>query len=357
VDHELRPIQQRNLEEVLKVRVIDRTQLILDIFAQRAKSHEGKLQVELAQSSYLLPRLTGQGVALSRLGGGIGTKGPGETKLEYDRRRLRDRMAVIKQELEALKRTRRLHRQDRESVPLPIVSLVGYTNAGKSALLNALTREKALVEDKLFATLDLATRKLVLPPALEVLLTDTVGFIRRLPHSLVAAFRGTLEEVVSADLLVLVVDISHPDWQAQIQTVRNVLKELGAENKPTVLAGNKIDLVKPMARRRLAHELPGGIQISALSGEGLDKLRAAMAAGLAKAWETVTLRLPYDRADVRVWVMRRGRILKESYGPQMITLKVQLPASVAGKIREFRQQNRPLIKPPSQKLPRLRVSP
>ncbi len=341
VDHELRPIQQRNLERSLDLRVIDRTQLILDIFARRARSHEGQLQVELAQLSYLLPRLTGKGIELSRIGGStgarspIGTRGPGETKLEYDRRRVRDRISVLKRQLETLRRTRSLHRQDREAVPLPLVSLVGYTNAGKSALLNALTGERMLVEDKLFATLDLATRRWVLPPALEVLLTDTVGFIRRLPHHLVAAFRGTLEEVVNADVLVHVVDASAPGWEEQAATVRQVLEELDAGGKPVVLAFNKIDLLKRSRRVRLAHLAPQPVLVSARTGEGLDALRAAVADRISGAWERLTVRLPYDRADLRALVLRRGRVLRESYGQKGISLRVLVPPKLAGQLRGY----------------------
>lgn len=341
VDHELRPIQQRNLEHTLDLRVIDRTQLILDIFARRARTHEGQLQVELAQLSYLLPRLTGKGIELSRIGGStgarspIGTRGPGETKLEYDRRRVRDRISVLKRQLETLRRTRSLHRQDREAVPLPLVSLVGYTNAGKSALLNALTGDRTLVEDKLFATLDLATRRWVLPPALEVLLTDTVGFIRRLPHHLVAAFRGTLEEVVNADVLVHVVDASAPGWEDQAATVRQVLEELDAGGKPVVLAFNKIDLLKRSRRVRFTHLAPRPVLVSARTGEGLDDLRAAVADRVSGAWERLTVRLPYDRADLRSLVLRRGRVLSERYGQKGVTLRVLAPPKLAGQLREY----------------------
>jgi GTP-binding protein HflX len=337
VDHELRPIQQRNLEEVLHVRVIDRTQLILDIFAQRAHSHEGKLQVELAQLSYLLPRLIGQGVMLSRLGGGIGTKGPGESKLEYDRRRVRERISHLKQQIETQKRTRALQRKDREGVPLPLVSLVGYTNAGKSALLTALTRAEVLVADKLFATLDSTTRKLVLPPSLEVLLTDTVGFIRRLPHYLVAAFRSTLDEVLSADVLLHVVDAAHSEWEAQMKVVAQVLEELGAAGKPVILVLNKMDQVRPMRRRRLSHQFPEGVQISALTREGLDALRSVLAERLTQAWPLCTFQIPYERADVRSLLVRRGRVLKETYGQKQITLKIQVPPQVAGQFKDFRK--------------------
>ncbi len=337
VDHELRPIQQRNLEELLQVKVIDRTQLILDIFAQRAQSHEGKLQVELAQLSYLLPRLTGQGVMLSRLGGGIGSKGPGESKLEYDRRRVRERIVGLKAQIETVKRTRALQRKDRAGVPLPLVSLVGYTNAGKSALLTALTRMETLVEDKLFATLDLTTRKLILPPSLEVLLTDTVGFIRRLPHYLVAAFRSTLDEVVSADVLLHVVDASHPGWEGQISTVDAVLKELEAQDKLTLLVLNKMDQVSPMLRRRFSHQFPEAIQISAKTGDGLDRLKTVLTERLTQGWPLSTFEIPYERSDVRVLLMRRGRLVKETFGQKQMILKVQVSPKVAGQFKEFRK--------------------
>ncbi|NTV53429.1 MAG: GTPase HflX, partial [Candidatus Firestonebacteria bacterium] len=339
VDHELRPIQQRNLEEALQIKVIDRTQLILDIFAQRAHSHEGKLQVELAQLSYLLPRLIGQGSMLSRLGGGIGTKGPGESKLEYDRRRVRQRITHLKQQIETLKRTRALQRKDRQGVPLPLVSLVGYTNAGKSALLTALTRTPTLVADKLFATLDSTTRKFILPPSLEVLLTDTVGFIRRLPHYLVAAFRSTLDEVLSADVLLHVVDAAHGEWEAQMRVVEQVLQELGAEGKPVILVLNKMDLVRPMRRRRLAHQFPEGVQISALSGDGLDVLRTALAERLTRAWPLYTFQVPYERSEVRSLLVRRGRLLKETYGQKQVTLKIQVPPQIAGQFKTFRKNS------------------
>lgn len=334
VDHELKPIQQRNLEEAVGVRVVDRTQLILDIFAQRAKTHEGKLQVELAQLYYLLPRLTGTSDWLSRLGGGIGTKGPGETKLEQDRRQLRRRISVLKEQLEHVRQTRGLHRQDRESVPLPLVSLVGYTNAGKSALLTALTRQPALVADKLFATLDSSTRQMILPPSQEVLLTDTVGFIRRLPHHLVAAFRGTLEEVLSADLLLHVADASLPDWKSQTATVEQVLAELEAREKPCLLVLNKIDCLGQTVRRRLRNQFPKAVQVSALTGEGLAGLRSAVQAEISRDWKTVRLRLGYEQAALRNFLLRRGRLLKEVFAPKGVILHLRLPEKIVGQVEK-----------------------
>jgi GTP-binding protein HflX len=340
VDHDLRPGQQRNLEDLLGVRVIDRTQLILDIFAQRAKTFEGKLQVEWAQLSYFLPRLAGKGRVLSRLGGGIGTRGPGETKLEQDRRRLRMRMAAIARQMEALKNTRRQHRRERHAIPLPWISLVGYTNVGKSALLRALTHQSVLVEDKLFATLDLTTRKLILPPEQEVILTDTVGFIRKLPHHLVAAFRGTLEEVVSVDLLLLVADAAHPEWEAQIRVVEQVLAELHAADKSKVLVFNKVDQISIAKRRRLRHQYAEAALVSALTGEGLEDLKTRLASVLSRDWHRLTLRIPYTDAHIRPLIRRRGRIVHEVYRANNMVLTADLPSKVVGLIEEWRKKQK-----------------
>lgn len=271
VDADLSPGQQTNLEKQVGVKVVDRTGLILDIFAQRAHTHEGKLQVELAQLRYLLPRLSGMALDLSRLGGGIGTRGPGETKLEVDRRRIWHRIAQMEREIKELQRHRAGLRRSRAH--LPLFALVGYTNAGKSTLLNTLTKSQVLAEDKLFATLDPTTRRLVLPNRDVVLLTDTVGFIQHLPHTLVAAFRATLEEVVEADVLIHVVDGSHPQVEQQVQTVFEVLDELGAANKPMITAINKRDLITgPTLIRSLPSAMPPPVLISALQGTGLDEL-------------------------------------------------------------------------------------
>ncbi|WP_333871485.1 GTPase HflX [Desulforamulus putei] len=270
IDRELSPAQARNLEEKTSVKVIDRTQLILDIFARRAQTKEGKLQVELAQLKYLLPRLTGQGTQLSRLGGGIGTRGPGETKLETDRRRIRKRISDLEKELREVQQHRALLRKDRRDEPLPLVSLVGYTNAGKSTLLRTLTGADVLVEDKLFATLDPTTRRVRLPNNDNILLTDTVGFIQNLPHHLVAAFRATLEEVREADLLLHVVDVSHPNCEGQINAVESILESLQCLDKPIIMVFNKIDLIQDQ------HEIPFAaypkVNISALSGLGIKQL-------------------------------------------------------------------------------------
>ena len=285
---ELAPRQQRNLEEALNVKVIDRTALILDIFARRAQTREGQLQVELAQHQYLLPRLAGQWSHLERLGGGIGTRGPGESQLETDRRLIRKRIQRLEGLIEAVRRHRALYRQKRRQSRIPVVALVGYTNAGKSTLLNALSRADVLVEDKLFSTLDPVTRRLTLPDGKQVLLTDTVGFIHKLPPSIVAAFRATLEELTEADLLVHVVDITHHDAAEQFQTVEQILGELNLDNKPQLAVLNKMDLVagsqEEMNELALTKPLKPPddttVVISALKGWGLDKLLAKIATHL-----------------------------------------------------------------------------
>lgn len=279
-DHELSPAQERNLEDELGLKVIDRTELILDIFAQHAKSREGKLQVELAQSTFQLTRLSGRGVQMSRLGGGIGTRGPGETKLESDRRRIRQRISELKAEIEKISRERSLKREKRRGSQIPVAAIVGYTNAGKSTLLNALTHAGVLVENKLFATLDPTTRRLYLPSGQTILVTDTVGFIKKLPHQLVAAFRATLEEVNEADLLLHVVDASKPRFEEQIAAVYRVLEELGSIAKPMITVFNKIDQAEKKLVKQALKKYQPASALSALTGEGLDKLLATIAARL-----------------------------------------------------------------------------
>ena len=276
-DNDLTGSQQRNLEVAFGRKVIDRTGLILDIFAQRARSKEGKLQVELAQLKYLLPRLTGHGTDLSRLGGGIGTRGPGETQLEVDRRRIRRRIVKIEQELEKVRRHRALLRRHRQKQALSTAALVGYTNAGKSSLLNALTHAELPVADKLFATLDPTLRKVVLPGGRAVLLSDTVGFIRKLPHQLVAAFKASLEEVQVSDLLVHVIDISHPRWQSQEQGVIAVLEELGVAAKPLINVYNKVDKLPHLEAVAFLSRRPRSVVTSAKTGAGLTELKTAIA--------------------------------------------------------------------------------
>ncbi len=333
-DDELSPAQQRNLEQQLGTKVLDRTALILDIFAQRARTHEGKLQVELAQLKYNLPRLGGQGLVLSRLGGGIGTRGPGETKLEVDRRRIRDRIADIEREIKLFRRHRELHRQRRQAARVPGVALVGYTNAGKSTLLNALTAAGVLAEDKLFATLDPTTRKITLPGGQEALLTDTVGFIQKLPHQLVAAFRATLEETVQADLLLHVIDASHPRHQEQSDAVFRVLGELGAADKPVIPVYNKIDrLDNPHLRERLLRN-PDSVAISALTGEGIADLLDRIRAFLRRRSVDAVLLVPYSDSGVLARLYDLGAVDNTEYTDGGIRVSIALPP---GDIAVFQQ--------------------
>jgi len=304
VDDDLDPGQQRRLEDELKLRVVDRTQLILDIFAQHAVSAEGKLQVELAQLEYNLPRMRGLWHHLERLGGGIGTRGPGETQLETDRRLARRRVGQLKRRLQELERRRQTQRKARRRAETPIVALAGYTNTGKSTLLNALTDADVSVDDRLFETLDPTTRSFV-QDGRRYLVTDTVGFIRRLPHQLVEGFAATLEETADADLVLHVADASASDERLDdmIGAVDSVLAEIGAAELPTELVLNKIDEVDPLRRRRLANRFPGSLEISALTGEGLDELRARVAERFGERLRPVRLLVPYDQ----------GRILAELY--------------------------------------------
>lgn len=313
-DDELSPAQQRNIELQTAVKIVDRTALILDIFAQRARTKEGKLQVELAQLKYVLPRLTGQGSALSRLGGGIGTRGPGETKLEVDRRRIRKRINDLETDIDFVQKHRQLHRQNRLSVPIPVVSLVGYTNAGKSTLLNALTQAGVLAEDKLFATLDPTTRKVSLPGGHVILLTDTVGFIQKLPHHLVAAFRATLEEVIEADLLLHVVDCSHPKAVEQSDAVYDVLKQLKAHEKPIMTVLNKIDRIDhPPIVERLKRDYPNPVAISALYNKGLEELLTVVERHLTKGAMVQRLQIPYTDSGAVSQVRDYARVISEEY--------------------------------------------
>lgn len=332
VDRELQPAQQRNLEEAMGSRVVDRTQLILDIFARRARTREGKLQVELAQLQYMLPRLTGLGTQLSRLGGGIGTRGPGETKLEVDRRRIRKRIADLKAEIEEVRRHRALLRRGRQTVPLPLAVLVGYTNAGKSTLLNALTGSTVLAEDKLFATLDPTTRRVTLPSGDTVLLTDTVGFIRNLPHHLVAAFRATLEEVVEADVIVHVVDASHSRMEEQMRAVDQVLASLEAEHKPRLTVYNKVDRHDGGEVLR-APGLPGGVVVSALQGTGLDELLRQLSGLLAAGRVTETFFVPYAKSSLLPLIYENGRVVEEKHGPDGVEITTELGLVWAGRLR------------------------
>lgn len=336
-DDSLSPAQQRNLEGALKVKVVDRSQLILDIFAQRAHSLAGKLQVELAQLQYLLPRLTKQWQHLSRLGGGVGTRGPGETQLEVDRRRVRERIAGLRRRLEQVSRTRGLHRHSRADVPYATVALVGYTNSGKSTLMNRLTAAGVLVEDKLFATLDPTVRRLNLPAGGAVLLIDTVGFINKLPHGFVDAFKSTLEEVRTADLLLHVVDASNPHAAEQSAVVERVLHELDAGSTPRITVLNKVDLLQP-GQRPLSADGPRCV-ISARSGEGIAALLAEIERLLESGRQRLHIRLPAARGDLVARLHRAGTVLSEAYEDGTVEIVALVPAKVAGQVRkELRAQ-------------------
>ncbi len=292
-DDEISPAQQKNLEKVIPAKVIDRTRLILDIFAQRARTQEGKLQVELAQLKYLLPRLGGQGTALMQQKGGIGLRGPGETKLEYDKRRLRLRISKLEKEIDQVKKERSLRRARRGQIPLPQIAIVGYTNAGKSTLLNALTRQNAVyADDKLFATLDPTTRRVHMPAGGEMLFTDTVGFIQKLPHSLVSSFRATLEETTFADVILHVQDASSPRQAEQAATVRQIITDLGAQDTPVIDVLNKVDLLSSARRRLLQEQNPHGVLISAGQNRGLTELLEKVEEAAARRWKLRRLVLP-----------------------------------------------------------------
>ena len=327
VDEELTPTQQRSLEDSLKARVVDRTQLILDIFAQHARSAEGKLQVELAQLEYNLPRMRGMWQHLERLGGGVGTRGPGESQLESDRRQARTRISLVKRRLRGLDVRRATRRKERQRTSVPTIALAGYTNVGKSTLLNALTGATASVDDRLFETLDPTTRAFE-HDGKRYLVTDTVGFIRRLPTQLVEGFAATLEETLVADLVLHVADASLPEDRLRetIDAVRTVLAEIGADAVPVELVLNKVDLLDPLARRRLSHAFPRALQISAGTGEGLDALKARLAELFSDRFEDVRLLVPYEDGRVLAQLYGLGAPIAERRDtPQGVRLRARLP--------------------------------
>ena len=326
-DDELSAAQSRNLEKVFGCKVLDRTALILDIFAQRARTREGKLQVELAQLQHLLPRLTRFWSHLSRQKGGIGMRGgEGETQLETDRRRVQDRIARISEELETVRRQRSTQRAGRQRNLWPLASIVGYTNAGKSTLLNTLTGAASLAEDKLFATLDPMTRQLRLPSNQNVLLSDTVGFIRKLPHGLVEAFKATLEEVVQAELLLHVVDISHPQAEEQILAVNAVLEEIGADGKPTLMIFNKIDRFGSAALlKQYLERFPNAVGISAKTGEGIPELLAELGSLLRPVREFVELDVPHDQSAVIARLHAMAQVVERNYDGETARFKARIP--------------------------------
>ncbi|WP_309544826.1 GTPase HflX [Thermoactinomyces intermedius] len=320
-DQELSPAQLRNLEELIPCKVIDRTQLILDIFAQRARTKEGKIQVELAQLKYLLPRLAGKGKAMSRLGGGIGTRGPGEKKLETDRRHIRRQISVLTKQLAEIKKHRKLHQERRKKNGIPQVALVGYTNAGKSTLLNQLTGAGVLSENRLFATLDPTSRQLVLPSGKEVILTDTVGFIRQLPHHLIAAFRSTLEQVKEADLLLHVVDASHPEAMEQVEAVEQVLTDLNAADIPVLMVWNKAD--------RLERRVPEGwdpdhLLISAFNEQDLNRLKARVEQALQQEMIIGQAEIPVMRGDWISLLHHKAEMIESNTDDLMMVIKFRL---------------------------------
>lgn len=335
-DDELSPAQGRNLENLLARKVLDRTQLILDIFAQRARSREGRLQIELAQLQYLLPRLTKMWHHLSRQTGGIGTRGPGETQLEVDRRRVQERIARLERELESVRKTRAIQRQGRKRHQWPVAAVVGYTNAGKSTLLNLLTGADVVAENKLFATLDPTTRSFVLPNKQRVLLTDTVGFLRKLPHTLIESFKATLEEVSEADLLIHVVDLGHPRVDEQMQAVENVIKELGAFGKQTVTVFNKIDqLTNPELADTYPKRFPNSVAISALTGEGVGNLVRALQDALS-AWRLRSrFRIPASESALIAEIHRVGHVLDLRYEGNDATIIAHVPPDLAQKLERF----------------------
>lgn len=334
-DHDLTPSQEHSLEDAIERKVLDRTALILDIFAQHAHSSEGKLQVELAQNFYRLPRLRGKGIELSRLGGGIGTRGPGETKLEVDRRRIRRRIQYLKKELLRVRQNRATQRKKRKKAGISSISIVGYTNAGKSTLLNALTKANVLVEGKLFATLDSTSRRLLLPSKQTVVFSDTVGFIKKLPHQLIASFRSTLDEVKEASLILHIIDASHPQMEKQIEAAENVLEEIGAAEKLRLNVFNKIDRLSEIEIERLRKRFPDGIFISALLSQGIEKLLKVIDERVSRERVRVRLQIPFERGDLIQKIHEEGKVISEKHIAKGTVILAEIPSSLFKEVGEF----------------------
>ncbi len=334
-DNSLTPAQQRNLQGLFECDVVDREAVILDIFAQHATSREGALQVELALLRYRLPRLRGQGEELSQQAGGIGTRGPGETRLESDRRRIRRRITVLEGDLAALRKQNQTRRRARIRAAIPTIALVGYTNAGKSTLLNQLTGAGILTEDRLFTTLDPTIRRLRLPGGREVLLADTVGFVRRLPHRLVEAFKSTLEEVRDTDLMLHLVNAADSDPEGQIEAVREVLAEIGADSIPTITVVNKTDVAPPTVVRRLLGGREAAVAVSALTGEGTDELTEALVNWINSRSATISVRVPYQRGDAVAALHRTGEVLSSKECPDGLEMEVRLPPDQVHRFSAF----------------------
>ncbi|GDX13568.1 GTPase HflX [Actinomycetes bacterium] len=334
-DGELSPSQLRNLEDKVKVKVVDRTALILDIFAQHAKSKEGKAQVELAQMSYMLPRLRGWGDSLSRQAGGIGGRGPGETKIEVDRRRIRDKMSKLRREIGDMKVARDTKRQERKRNSIPSVAIAGYTNAGKSSLLNRLTNAGVLVQNALFATLDPTVRRSETSDGRTYTLTDTVGFVKHLPHDLIDAFKSTLEEVSGADVIVHVVDGSHPDPLGQIKAVRGVIADIGGAKIPEIIALNKADIADPQVIAQVLIQEPDAYLISVHSGVGIEKLIRAIESSLPRPRIEIRTVLPYDRGDLVSQIHEHGEILSQEYLPEGTSLHAMVDGSLAHALEKY----------------------
>ncbi|HEY3413543.1 MAG TPA: GTPase HflX [Armatimonadota bacterium] len=337
VNDELTSTQLRNLGEVVQTRLVDRTQLILDIFGQRAHTHEGKLQVELARLTYLLPRISSQYTQFERQQGGVGIRGgAGETKTESDRRTIRGRITDLEAELQEVRRQRSEQRRGRQRLPFPTASLVGYTSAGKSTLMNVLSGSEVLVDPMLFATLDPTTRRVVLPNGWAILLTDTVGFLQRLPHGLVAAFRATLEEVNEADILIHVVDVSHPNYEMQMKSTMDVLNELGADGKPVVTAFNKCDRVTDQYElRRLVSNTPNSVYLSATRRDGLQQLLTTVSHVVESLLTPIEAYLPYGRGDLLTQCYERGKVEGVEYAEDFIHVRARVTTDLAGRLSEF----------------------